>query len=220
MSEEIVGKTNADVFVAGEDDVNPTQRRLRCRQIAVLWSCGLNFKQIAEQLGCTVPTVSAYFKLPECQSDIRTIQNSDLDFVKTRLRPLLPEMCKRLQEDIEDPNSPDRYRAMKFICQIFGFSAETKPQTAGVGNYEMAIQALLSDSSKDAEPDGSKYLALNVEEPQALLPAAAQQPQNEEALSKSKSKKTARKTKRAPAKKRARSKAIEDQFEDEDDMDL
>lgn len=220
MSEEIVAKTSTDVFVPDGDDANPTQRRLRCRQIAVLWSCGMNFKQIAEQLGCTDSTVRAYFKLPECQSDIRTIQNSDLDFVKTRLRPLLPEMCKRLQEDVEDPNSPDRYRAMKFICQIFGFSAEVKPQTTGVGNYEMAIKALLSDSSQNAEPDGSKYLALNVVEPQVILPAVAQQPQNEEAEPKSKSKKTAKKPKCAPRKKRARGKAIEDSFEDEDDVDL
>lgn len=215
-----MAKTNTDVFVADEDGTNPTQRRLRCRQIAVLWSCGMNFKQIAEQLGCTDDTVRNYFKLSECQSDIRTIQNSDLDFVKTRLRPLLPEICKRLQEDIEDPNSPDKYKAMKFICQIFGFSAEVKPQTTGVGNYEMAIKALLSDSSQNAEPDGSKYLALNVVEPQVILPAAAQQPQNEETAPKSKSKKTAKKPKRVPPKKRARGKAIEDQFGDEDDTDL
>jgi hypothetical protein len=219
VSDEVVDKTCTDVFASNED-VNPTHRRLRCRQIAVLWSCGMTFPQIAEQLGCTPDTVRNYFKLPECQSDIRTIQNSDLDFIKTRLRPLLPEMCKRLQEDIEDPNSPDRYRAMKFICQIFGFSAEVKPQTTGVGNYEMAIKALLSDTPQNVEPDGSKYLALNVVEPQVILPAAAKQPQNEEAAPEKASKKTAKKAKRAPRKKRSSRKAIEDQFEDEDDMDL
>lgn len=213
-NDPVVAVTNVDVFSAASDEeVTPTQRRQRCRQIAVLWSCGLNFVQIAEQLGCSDQTVRNYFKLQECQDDLRTIQNSDLDFVRTNLRPLLPEMCKRLKEDIEDESSPDKYRAMKFLCQIFGFSAEAKPQVAGVGNYEMAIQALLSGTGKP-ESDPSKFMSLGLDEgaKPAALPAAA--PAEAESPKKAKPKGKPKKT------KARRAKAIKDSSDDLDDIDL
>lgn len=148
---EVVIVEDGDVFDPDEEEfLTPTQARIRTRQVAVLFCCGYSFAQISEEIGIAPETVSKYFKSPECQRDIAKINNSDLNLVRTRLREVLPAMCDRLIEDIKD-NTPECYKAIKTVSQIFGFTEHKKPQDTPVTDYQIALKAVLAPNDPPTE---------------------------------------------------------------------
>jgi AcrR family transcriptional regulator len=142
---------DSDVFdPEDEESLTPTQTRIRTRQVAVLFCCGYSFAQISEEIGINPKTVTKYFKTQECQRDIAKINNSDLNLVRSRLREVLLAMCDRLIEDIKD-NTPECYKAIKHVAQIFGFTEHKKPEDTPITDYQIALKAVLAPNDPPTE---------------------------------------------------------------------
>jgi len=141
-----------DPFLDEASEYKTHQLSIRSRFVAVYWAGGLNFKEIAKEMKISTATVSKIWHTPECQSLIAKINASDLIAMRTALRPILPEAAKRIQEDIEDPNSPDKYKAMKFLWRIFDFDKVDKQSDQAMGTYHDALKALFGNNAPKIGP--------------------------------------------------------------------
>lgn len=139
-----------DPFLSESEDYKLNQHYRRSQFIAVYWCGGLNFKEISKEMGISVSTISKTWHTPECQSLISKIQASDLIAIRTQLRPCLPEAASRIIEDVSDPNSPDRYKAMKFLWRIFDFDKVDKQSDQAMGTYQDALKVLFSGTPNNA----------------------------------------------------------------------
>ncbi len=168
MAKKVVTAVTTDpVLNENPQEMTLSQKAIRARQVAVLFYGGLTFTEIAEELGMAPDTVSKIYNGPDCQQVLAQIQSSDLNFVQSNLREVLPEFCDRLREDISDPESPDKYSAMRLVAKIFGFDQPKKGDKSAVANYGQALQALLGNSMKQlpaGDDEDDDFIEVEAEE--------------------------------------------------------
>lgn len=150
-SEIVETEDDLDLFDAAEgDESTQVQQIILQRNIAVMYVGGMTFVQIAAELGKTPDTISKHFKSTECQQLIAKIQNSDLNYVRNKLRGGMEDFCDRILEDIESEEVPTnaKYKALNLYAKIFGFTETKKAQDNALGSWEAALTDLFQPEPK------------------------------------------------------------------------
>ena len=86
-SEIVETEGNIDLIEAPDNEESTqVQQVILQRNIAVMYVGGMTFAAIAAELGRNAETISKHFHSQECQQLIAKIQNSDLNYVRNKLR--------------------------------------------------------------------------------------------------------------------------------------